>query len=207
MAIQSRDGSISLWPNTLAPLNMTVGIDRPLFKGPKPLSGREQIVAHSAGGWIVNYDSIPIYGSKFLTFRAIWLDIAANGLAVYIKPEFNTYSLANRTGMSSDPGDCKLAASCAQNATTLTVTNSSSYPVLAGDYIEIAGRLHIVKSIGGSTWTIWPPTRMAYDNLQPIQIYDPRLKAYLQPDSRGYQMTLDMGRVSRMSLDFIEANW
>ena len=80
-------------------------------------------------------------------------------------------------------------------------------PVEAGDYIELNGRLHMVNAIDGSNWNVWPPLRASYPAGTLIEIDDPRLLAYLTTDSRAALMTTDSRVLSRMNLDFIEANW
>lgn len=253
-----RDPATLLWPDSLAPVSMTVTIDRPIFKGPKPLDGREQVVSSGAGGWLISYENIPIYGQKYREFRSVWLALGGFAKPIYVKPEFSVNMLARRNNVSAlssgfDPfgteknplfwglgeiiwgvsnpiawgneaandyasfedgsfftqstGDCFLAAAAIRGATTISVTNSVVSPVEAGDYFEIDGRLHVVQSIDNQTWNIWPPLRAAYVSGTVLEIDDPRCLAYLVTDSKMLAMQSDYGRLSRMSVDFIEANW
>lgn len=213
----TRNYSASLWPDLLMPQSVTVQMDRPLFKGPKPLAGREQVVAVDSGGWNVSYDNITLSGStRFLTYRALWIEIAANGLPVYVKPDFGPHTARVRLGMTSSPTTCTLSVAATKGATSITVSNSSGFALQAGDYFEINGRLHIIKSINTNVWTIWPPLRAnyvsgSYASSYPLgtqlEIYDPRCLMYATVDSRANAMTLSQSGVSQVSIDFIEASW
>ncbi|UOF79276.1 distal tail protein [Caudoviricetes sp.] len=252
-----RDPSIALWPDNLAPMNMTATIDRPVFKGPKPLDGREQVVSSSAGGWLISYEGIPVYGDKFRQFRSIWTAIGAFSKPIYVKPEFSPNMLAKRNNISAQAsnfdqigtlenmlywgskeilwgagepifwgtsgsgssvfldgawftqstGDCYLLSAAARGDVTISVFNSAISSVEAGDYFEINGRLHLVQGIDGNAWSIWPPLRSAYDAGTQLEIDDPRMVAYLVTDSRALSQSVEFGRISRVSVDFIEANW
>jgi hypothetical protein len=252
-----RDPSILLWPDTFAPASMNVVIDRPRFKGPKPLDGREQVVASSAGGWLINYEGVSIYGDLYRSFRSIWLETAARAKPVYISPEFSPNMLARRNGISpvladfdqvgtvknvlewgtgellwsvgeplfwgssgsgwsdfqdsasftQSTGDCYLSSSAARGAVTISVSNSAISAVKAGDYFEINGRLHLVQGIYGNSWDIWPPLRGSYAAGTQLEIDDPRMLSYVVSDSRSYEMPIQPGNVSHISIDFIEANW
>ena len=253
-----RNPATLLWPDNLAPVSMTITIDRPVFKGPKPLDGREQVVSSGAGGWLISYENIPVYGNRYRQLRSIWLAIGGFARPIYVKPEFSVNMLARRNNISAlysgfDPfgvekntlfwgsgeiiwgtsnpiawgsesasdfasyedgsffsqstGDCVLAASAARGATTISVTNSTVSQVEAGDYIELDGRLHVVQQIFDGSWNIWPPLRSSYAIGTVIEIDDPRCLAYLVTDSKFLSVQSDYGRVSRISVDFIEANW
>jgi len=91
-----RDPAILAWPDAFAPRSMSVTIDRPVFKGPKPLDGREQVVAASAGGWLISYEGVPVYGQNYRSFRPMWVALAAFGRPVYVKPDFTENMLARR---------------------------------------------------------------------------------------------------------------
>lgn len=222
-----RDPAVLLWPDTLAPVNMTSTIDRPVFKGPKPLSGREQVVQSSAGGWLISYSGIPVYGDKFRHFRSIWSSLGGFAAPVYVKPEFSPNMLARRNNISAtattfatdsttfsdgsrftqSTGDCVLATDAVRGATTISVTNSTVSPVQTGDYFEIDGRLHVVNAIDGTAWKIWPPLRANYAAGTILEIDDPRMLAYLVTDSSALTLNVQFGRLSRVDVDFIEANW
>lgn len=398
-----RDPTIMLWPDALAPVNMSATIDRPAFKGPKPLDGREQVVFSTAGGWQIAYEGVPVYGDKFRLYKSIWTQIGGFSRPIYVKPEFSPNMLARRNNISaltttfsggalfshsvklpldsiaaweaygtstvtaaadtapdgtttaltladadtvnpssryryllnmptdkadyrlvvyvkkpavaptyipafsivyntgteiikwarlavnhftgtvtsfeatiknvsvdlisgfyrvsfdtpnincplvgvvleaafsaaSDPvnivqsatgsivvwspelyridpttarfsqstADCILAANAKRGDVTLTVTNSTVSPVAAGDYFEIDGRLHLVRAIDGASWKIWPSLRKNAASGTVLEIDDPRLLAYLVTDSNALTLNQQFGRVSRVNVDFIEANW
>ena len=213
----SRLISASVWPDNLIPKSVSVTMDRPVFKGPKPLSGREQVVAVDSGGWAISYDNIVLAGSaRYLAFRKIWAETVGAALPVYIAPDFGPHTPAVRFGMTSSPTNCYLSSSTARGATTIPVTNSSGYALQAGDYFEINGRLHVIRSISGSSWTIWPPLRSYYNgssyqtntpSLTSMEIYDPRCLMYAVSDSKSNSMTLGDNAVGSVSLEFVEANW
>lgn len=214
----TRNYSASLWPDLLMPQSVTVQMDRPLFKGPKPLAGREQVVAVDSGGWNVSYENITLAGStRFLTYRSLWIEIAANGLPVYVKPDFgaHTYAKRNNLTVGTTPA-ITMSAAANRNATTISATNNATYPLQAGDYFELNGRLHIIKSYVGSTITFWPPLRGFYSGGvfqtstptgTALETYDPRCLMYATVDSRANAMTLSQSGVSQVSIDFIEASW
>lgn len=252
-----RDPSIALWPDNLAPMNMTATIDRPVFKGPKPLDGREQVVSSSSGGWLISYEGIPVYGDRFRQFRSIWTTIGGFSKPIYVKPEFSPNMLARRNNIvpetayfdqigtlenmvywgtkellwgagepifwgsgsigssvfldgaqfTQSTGDCFLLSAAARGDASITVLNSAISTVEAGDYFEINGRLHIVQGIDGNTWSIWPPLRASYEAGTQLEVDDPRMLAYLVTDSPVLSQKVDFGRISRVSVDFIEASW
>jgi hypothetical protein len=221
-----RDPTVTLWPDIFAPAALTVTIDRPTFRGPKPLDGREQVVASSAGGWLITYDGIPLYGDSHRLFRPLWATVGGFAKAVYVRPEFSPNMLAVRNNISPIPtgfsdaakfsdmaqfiqstGDCLLAVDAKRGDVTLSVTNSSVSVVAAGDYIEINGRLHVVQGMDGTTWTIWPPLRADHVAGTQLEIDDPRTLAYVSADARGLTQNIEFGRITRISIDFIEAGW
>lgn len=221
-----RDPTIPAWPDTFGPRSMSVTIDRPAFKGPKPLDGREQVVFASAGGWLISYEGIPVYSDRYRQFRPIWFYFAAFSRPMYVKPDYTDQQLARRNNISPIPttfsdtalfsdgsrfiqstGDCILAANAARGATTISVTNSTVSPVAVGDYIELNGRLHVINAMSGSSWDIWPPLRASYPSGTVLEIDDPRLLVYMTTDSRGQVMQIDARAVSYMNVEFIEANW
>jgi hypothetical protein len=231
MAASLRDPTILHWPSGLAPQNPVLSIDRPLWKGPKPLAGREQYVMSSAGGWTLSYESVPIWKLQTLPqYRAVWGLLAGGGAPVYVSAFDRANSPASRAGASTptllafstgvifstgveftrNTGDCLLAAAAAQNATQLSINNSSVAPVTAGDYFELNGRLHVITGIWPGTPTlidIWPPTRAAYALNTPLEIDDPRFLAYLTPDSAALSQKLDFAGFGYANFDFTEASW
>lgn len=222
-----RDPTVLVWPDAFAPRSMTVTIDRPVFKGPKPLDGREQVVSSSAGGWLISYEGVPVWSARYNQFRPMWMSLAAYARPVYVKPDYTENMLARRNNISAiktkygaqnvahsdgsqftqSTGDCILAANAKRNDVVLTVTNSTVSPVTAGDYFELDGRLHNVRAIDGNKWSIWPPLRKNAANGTVLEIDDPRLLAYMTTDSRGVAMQTEARNISFMNIDFIEANW
>jgi hypothetical protein len=216
-----RDPTVLVWPDTLfRPAGASATIDRPLFKGPKPLSGREQVVAADGGGWLISYTGIAVYGSNYSAWRSLWLKVAAMGLPVYVAPDLITAIPAATSTEFSDleafsdgasfaqrTGDCSLSAAAVRGTRTISVTNSSARPRSAGDWFELDGRAHIIQEINGTTWTIWPSLRDNYASGTVLEIDDPRVKVYLLPDSKGNTMNTDSRQLTMMSLEFIEAGW
>ena len=222
-----RNPLIMLWPDSFAPVNMTATIDRPVFKGPKPLDGREQVVSSSAGGWMISYEGIPIYADRIRFYRSIISRTGGFARPVYIKPEFSVNSLARRNNISpilrsfatqnvsfsdgslfsQSTSDCYLTANAARGATTISVNNSTISPVSAGDYFELSGRVYVVHGIDGQNWSIWPPIREAQSSGERLEIDDPRLLAYVVTDNQALSLNLQYGRIARINIDFIEANW
>lgn len=216
----ARDLSIPLWPDSFRPQQMSATIDRPLLKGPKPLDGREQVVASSAGGWMISYDGVPVYGALYQAWRGLWVTIAAQGKPVYVSPSLidngtapaltvfsDSTTFSDGTSFAQSTSDCSLASAASQGATTISVTNSSARPRVVGDWFELNGRAHVIQAISGSSWTIWPPLRANYASGTVLEIDDPRVLAYLTPDGRGNVMNTDARKLTLVSLQFIEAGW
>jgi hypothetical protein len=217
----SRDSSILVWPNTTFwPEKLAARIDRPLFKGPTPLEGREQVVASSAGGWQISYEGIYVYSGIYSAWRAIWIALVAQGKPVYVKPDMitavpsstlttfsDTTVFSDSTYFAQSTGDCVLAAAAFLGDTVISVTNSSTNPKVAGDWFEINGRAHIIQEISGTSWTVWPSLRDDYASATVLEIDDPRVLCYLTPDSRAAAMNTDTRQLTRVTLDFIEAGW
>jgi hypothetical protein len=217
----SRDPAILLWPEwTFRPQQASKTIDRPLFKGPKPLDGREQVVATSAGGWLISYDAIPIYDVLYGAFSALWVQLAAKGRPIYVRPDLlaatpaptlvtfsdgSTYSDGGRLAQAT--GDCSLLAPAARGATVISVTNSVANPRTVGSFFEINGRAHIIDAIDGISWSIWPALRADYPAGTVLEVDDPRVLAYLTSDSKATVMNTDARQLTLMSFQFTEAGW
>ena len=95
-----RDPTVAAWPDSFSPRSMSVTIDRPAFKGPKPLDGREQVVFASAGGWLITYEGVPVYREKYREFRPIWFYFAAFSRPLYVKPDYTDQQLSRRNGIT-----------------------------------------------------------------------------------------------------------
>lgn len=199
------------------PKRITLTIDRPLFKGPKPLAGREQVVAVDSGGWLVTYEDIPaggvsggIYEVNDLA-RQIAL-FAGHGQAVYVRVSYGQATPRVRYNLTSNPS-VTLTRAHSKRATTVYFRNPSTTPLKTGDYFEIDGRIHQILYFNSdvlnteSSAFVWPPLRAAYTLGAAIEIYDPRLLCYIQTDSRGNSYTVSMGAQMMYSVDFVEAGW
>jgi hypothetical protein len=215
-----RDTTVLVWPDqSFRPQQASATIDRPLFKGPKPLDGREQVVASSAGGWLISYDALPVYGSLYAAWRVLWLKMAAKGLPAYVKPDLitavpsptltvfsDTKTFSDGSSFAQSTGDCSLSAAGVQGASVISVTNSVARPRAAGDWFEINGRAHIIQAIDGGDWTIWPSLRGDYASGTVLEIDDPRVLCYLTPESRA-TMNTDARQLTLVSLQFMESGW
>lgn len=203
------------------PKRLTLTIDRPLFKGPKPLAGREQVVAVDSGGWQISYEDIPVYRTgvtqtnNLSLFKAHFAYFYGYGNPTYVRVDYGPFTIANRLKLSSNPTSFKLSRAHAKRDTTLYFTNPPTTPLIAGDYIEIDGRIHTLATApvttGGAnnenSVTVWPPLRAAYASNLEIEVYDPRVLCYIATDSRGGSVTTSMGTFISYSVDFIEASW
>jgi hypothetical protein len=213
----NRTDSSLLW--SLPPKNITTIMDRPLFKGPKPLAGREQVVASSAGGWKISYSEIPVYGagnynytndsgSKIQLYRQAMNICIGNGLPTLVSPVIGPLSLKNRYNLgTTSPTDCSLSGAHTKGAMSITFVNSTIAPLRFGDYFELNGRLHVITTITGSTATIWPPLRANYSSGQLLEIADPRCLCYIEADSQANSITFQLGQIALWNVDFIEASW
>lgn len=219
------------WPLSLTPRNITVTMDRPVFTGPKPLAGREQVVSHSSGGWKISYEDIPIHvGSSgynydpasqvapFKTVKQIML-LMAYDQSWIISPIIGPLSIKNRYNLgTTNPTDCFLTRDHTRGDTTIYFANSTIAPLKNGDYFELNGRLHIVLYTGIGTGNIvsskneltsqiWPPLRSNYSANQLLEIADPRCTCYADVNSRANSLTMQMGMNGSWNIDFTEASW
>jgi hypothetical protein len=224
-----RDSTVKLWPAALSPNRVQAIIDRPALTGAPVLSGRPQTIVSTAGSWRIRYGEVAFTGRRYRQFRALLAALKGGLKPIYVSP-FDFYhapyvlagltrpTLRSFTGagtwtftgpyyLAESTYDCVLAASCSAGATQISVTNSSVAPLVAGDYFELGGRLHLLEEIDGTTWTIWPPTRAAYASGDKIEIDDPRCLCYLDPNSDGADPDVQFGQLGYGSFDFIEARW
>lgn len=225
--MSERDPTIIVWPATLIPNNVRVRIERPAITGAPVVSGRPQAVVSSAGSWRVSYTQVAFTGRNFLRFRALLAALSGAIQPVYVSPfDFyhapylrtgltrpiarkftDNYVFTDTYGFSESTSDCVLAAACSAGATTISVTNSTVAPLSAGDYFELVGRLHIVREIAGTKWTIWPPTRAAYALGEKLEIDDPRCLCYLDTSADGPDPDVQFGQLGFGNFEFIEARW
>ena len=223
-----RDPTIIVWPRGVVdPRNVIRQIDRPSFSGPPPLVGRPQVVVSPAAGWRIGYEGVPFNAGNRSTFFPILDRIGSFAEPIYISPYDYYGDAVARAGVarttlytfvgpylftggyyfSASISNCTLAAAATMGATEITVTNSVTAPLQAGDYFEIDGRLHRVVSIYLTTWKIWPGLRDDYASGKILEISDPRMKAYLSTESQALASRLATGRYGDATLEFVEAGW
>jgi len=162
-----------------------------------------------------------------LTLRALMAKIDGRKQPIYVGPYDYAYGPVERaaatnpiTSTFSDSTifsdgtrwetsiyDCSLSAAASEGATEISVTNSATAPLSAGDYFEIDGRLHVIESIVGTTWAIWPQLRADYASGTVLEIADPRMKAYLDTKDAAAATQMQYGRWGEATLEFVEAGW
>lgn len=213
----NRTDTSYLW--SLDPRNITLTMDRPVFKGPKPLSGREQVVVIDSGGWKISYEDMPIHaggkynyvndtGSLIQHYRQAMNVCIGYGRPTLVSPLIGPMSLKNRYNLgTTTPTDCYLSSAHSRGSTTISFVNSALYPLKFGDYFELNGRLHAITYISGGFAEIWPPLRKDYAANQKLEIADPRCLCYVETDSRANSITIQNGTHAFWSVDFIEASW
>jgi hypothetical protein len=231
--LSERLASVKKWPRELSPNRVRPIIERPALTGPKPLRGRAQTVLSSAGGWRFIYGEVAFTGRRYLQFRALVAYLKGRQAPIYVGPFDYPYAphlvagvsrptltkfsdntgFSDGTDFSESSSHILLSDSIGPNVTTLLAYYASTPFVLrAGNYFELAGRLHIldqVKDLGGGDWEwrFWPPTRAAYEETQKIEVDDPRCLCYLDPDSDAPDPDLQFGHLGHGTFDFIEADW
>lgn len=209
----ARDPAYSLFANdVVAPRSITVTIDRPYWKGPKPLVGREQIVTSSAGGWKFRYNNIPIYGQNGRIFNAYMAAYALGSPLVYLSPALGKNMLVNHKTMTGISYKLSLAGAAGDSSIRVTRTGSTNATLMASEYFEINGRVHlcfnsVVYSSTEETWSIWPPLRGAYAVNTALEINDPRCLVSIVTDENAFSATYDLGNIAFVNIDFIEASW
>lgn len=206
----ARDGSIAVW-QMKAPKSVTVTMDRVFFRGPKPLAGREQIIIDPSAGWKFKYNNIPLWGSNLRLYNAYMALYASGSPFVYVRPEFGKYKLINRLGSINTT--YRFATAVSKGALSCAIARTGTNILGAGDYFEINGRLHVIRSLGLNTstnvdtWNFWPALRGSYAINSPIEIADPVCLVTIQPDSSAWEITTDNGIIAYQNVDFIEADW
>lgn len=225
--MSERDPIALIWPVSLTPNNVRVRIERPAITGAPVISGRPQVVISSGGSWRISYTQVAFTGRNFLRFRALLAALSGAVQPIYVSPYDFLHAPHLRAGLarpiivrfsdgfafddgfafSESTSDCVLAAACASGVTTISVTNSAVAPLSAGDYFELAGRLHLVRAIVGTQWSIWPPTRAAYASGEKLEIDDPRCLCYLDTSADGPDPDVQFGQLGFGNFEFIEARW
>ncbi len=222
-----RDPTIYKWPNNIITIDdIEIEMERPASSGPKPLIGRPQVAVSPAGGWRLTYHGALAHRGNIQAFRAMLAQHRGRARPIYVGPyDYANDSVAlaggSRTALYTFVGgytflggyyfeasitDCTLAADASMGATEIEVTNSVLAPLIAGQYFEINGRLHIVEQIIGNVWTIWPGLRADYASGTWLEISDPRMEAYLDLEETQ-AMRYQVGPWGEVSLPFIEAGW
>jgi hypothetical protein len=163
----ARDPTVLLWPAYPGPSSVALTIDRPMFKGPPPLSGREQVVVSTAGAWKLDLKLVPVFPNVISEFRAFWARLGGKAQPIYVGPVDYVNSPSHRLGVATPvlsafstgaifsngakfsrrTSDCILFSAAPLAATSITALNSVSAPVRPGDYIEISGRLHVIDGV------------------------------------------------------------
>ena len=222
-----RDPQYLKWPTTIAPKDIQIVVDRPAAFGQPVISGRPQMVVSSAGAWRISYVDVPFTPSNVLAFRSFLSRVSWGLQKVYVGPydyanapyirasatspitsNFSDgFQFSDSTSFETTIYDCTLAASALEGATQISVTNSATAPLSAGDYFELDGRLHVVEDINGTTWTIRPPLRAAYASGSILEIDDPRMLCVLDPKSAALTQQVQLGRFGTATFDFWEERW
>lgn len=223
-----RDPLIKLWPvGTIPVRHVTVEMERPVFTGPAPIAGRPQMVVSSAGGWRITYVGALARNNNLRSFRAMLARHRGRAAPIYVGPYDYPNGPVIRNGavspiitrftdltffsdgatFTNSIADCILSAAAAKGATQISITNSATAPIAAGDYFELDGRLHIIEELTGGVATIWPELRANYAGGTALEIEDPRMLAFLDIDGDTQAMQLQYGRWGEATLPFIEAGW
>lgn len=209
----ARDPAYGLFANdVVAPRSITVTMDRPYWKGPKPLVGREQIVTSSAGGWKFRYNNIPIYGQNGRIFQSYMAGYAISGPLCYLRPVLGKSMLVKHKTMTGVSYKLALAGVVGDVNIRVTRTGSTDATLMGGEYFEINGRVHlcynsVVYSTTAETWSIWPPLRGAYALNTALEINDPRCLVSVVTDENAFSATYELGNIAFANVDFIEASW
>ncbi|PPD10287.1 MAG: hypothetical protein CTY36_00400 [Methylocystis sp.] len=223
-----RDPLVSKWPETTIPVRHVTPVkERAVSSGPQPLVGRPQTVVSPAAGWRLIYTGVLVRPLNVHALRALMAKIEGRSQPIYVGPYDYVYGPVKRAGAVSPVTstfsdatifsdgtrwetsiyDCTLAADAAQGAVEISVTNSATAPLRAGDYFELDGRLHVIESIIGTTWAIWPGLRADYAGGTVLEIADPRMKAYLETKDAAAATQMQYGRWGETTLEFVEAGW
>lgn len=219
-----RDPLISLWPEKIIPVrHVTVRKDRATVQGPPPIAGAAQRASSPGGCWRLSYAGVLARDFDMSPLRAL-LARLERGQPIYVGPYDYANGPVKRAGVSATSlytftgpylftggysfeasiQNCTLAADAPQGATDISLNNSPTAPLRAGDYFELPGRLHVLDELNGTAAKIWPPLRASYSSGQKVEIADPRMAAYLDGEA---SIQLQYGRWGEATLDFLEAPW
>lgn len=221
----NRDPLITLWPQNVIPVrHVTPKRERSVVMGPAPVSGAPQRVVSPSAGWILTYSGVLARDANISALRALLAKVEGRAQPIYVGPYDYAYGPPRRASVSpttlytfagpylftggyyfeSSISDCTLAADASEGATEISITNSVTAPIRAGDYFELAGRLHILEELSGTAAKIWPALRANYSSGQKVEISDPRMVAYLDGDA---SIQMQYGRWGETTLEFVEAPW
>lgn len=203
--------------------------------GPQPLSGRPQTVVSDMGAWKVTLANVRLHGDRIRTFRALFFGTLAQGLPVYLPmydwrrgprvrsglnafpaptPFADTTVFTDSTDFDGDAAGISLAAVAAARATQLLIATSGDPVPIAGEFIGLGDRAHMVTGVSTDTLPanqallrVQPPLRAAGAIGDPVETMDPVCRMQLDPKGLETAVMLDLAIIGRVSLDFYEANW
>lgn len=205
--------AILTFPSYFAPKSVTITIDRPFYTGPKPLSGREQIVSSFSGGWQFKFNDIALKEYLVRDYLSYMSYLSTNSPLIYVCPVFGQSRLGKRNANAFNI-TYTLDSNVVQNATSIVVSRNQS-PVLGyGELFEINGRLHRVFGLSLNTPTtnkdtisFWPPLRANYTAGTQLEILLPICLMTVVPNTEAYSTTQGLGGFAMQSIQFAEANW
>lgn len=186
-----------------------------------------QMVVSSDGRWRLVYHEVRVRETNIAEFRSLIGYLAGRLQPVYVGPMNDIYRPAKRAGVttpilrnfsdtfaftdstqfSETIANCTLSAAAKAGGNQISVTNSSTAPLAAGDYFELRGRLHLVEDISGTTWTIWPKLRADYASGAKLEIDQPMMLARLDPKSQALATRLDLAWTGLTTFEFVEEPW
>lgn len=231
------DPSIPHWPRCLMPRAVEIGLNAPVLSGPQPLSGRPQTVMSDMGAWRIRLGGVRLTDRSFgiHQFRALFFGRLALGLPVYMPfwdwrrgPQMRAGGFApvlttthDDTAPHSDGGLYQqsglaigLAQAAALRATDIIIATADLAALIAGDYISIEERGHMVVAVREDDLdpslthlTIVPPLREALAVGAQIEYADPVVRVVLDPADRTNGLALDLLMIGAHDLTFHEANW
>ncbi|MBM3654319.1 MAG: hypothetical protein FJX06_16120 [Alphaproteobacteria bacterium] len=221
----NRDPLVMRWPQNIIPVrHVTLSRERAIVTGPPPIAGAAQRVTSPGATWRLTYEGVLAREASLATLRAVLARIEGRAQPIYVGPYDYAFGPVKRAGavspifytsagghifstgyrFVSSISDCTLAADASRGATEISLSNSPSAPLQAGDYFELAGRLHIIEELVGADARIWPRLRASYTTGQKIEIADPRMRAYLDGEAT---IQMQYGRWGETTLQFVEAPW
>ena len=235
--MSSLDPTVPRWPRWLAPQTIAWGLTRTVMSGPQPLSGRPQTVVSDMGSWRVTLTGIRLsdLGDSLRAFRAIFFGTLAYGGPVYLSlydwrrgprvrsglsafpapiPFSDLALLSDGSAFDADIPTITVAAAAAARATTIVVQTAGDPLPVAGEFIGLGDRAHMVTAVfsgtpgaGQTTLNIRPPLRGAVAIGDPVETVDPVCRMQLDPKTIETMSALDLAIVGNVTLDFYESNW